>query len=239
MDNLMTSAVGLIASETRQVETAAQNVANLATPGYKRLITFADAVSQAETSLPSHPSHDRVDRRDATDFKPGRMMHTGNPLDLALASEGFFSLATPGGLAYSRGGSFQLDANGRFVTPEGWVLLGNGGGDVVVRSQNWRVLADGTVLDDGQPVAVIGTASFSHPNQLARLGNGLYGANGAQPVELTDPRVLQGYQETSNVANGDEMIRMMAAMRRIEAGQKLVHAYDDMMGAVLQRLGDM
>lgn len=50
---------------------------------------------------------------------------------------------------------------------------------------------------------------------------------------------MQGYLEASNVSNADEMIRMMAAMRRIESGQKLVHAYDDMMGNVLQRLGDM
>lgn len=234
----MTTAVGLISSETRQVETAAQNVANLATPGYKRLITFADAVSQAETSArTAAPSASARDA--ATDFTPGRMMHTGNPLDLALSSGGFFAVSTPDGTAYLRGGAFRLDADGRLVTRQGWALQSSGGGDVVVRSQNWRVLADGTVLDDGQPVAVIGTASFANPNRLARIGDGLYRANGAQPLELTDPRVMQGYLEASNVSNADEMIRMMAAMRRVESGQKLVHAYDDMMGTVLQRLGDM
>ncbi|QVN23648.1 flagellar hook basal-body protein [Burkholderia pyrrocinia] len=238
MDNLMTTAVGLISSETRQVETAAQNVANLATPGYKRLITFADAFSQAESS--SRMAAPPTSARDAaTDFTAGRMMHTGNPLDLALSSGGFFAVSTPDGTAYLRGGAFRLDADGRLVTRQGWALQSSGGGDVVVRSQNWRVLADGTVLDDGQPVAVIGTASFANPNRLARIGDGLYRANGAQPLELADPRVMQGYLEASNVSNADEMIRMMAAMRRVESGQKLVHAYDDMMGTVLQRLGDM
>jgi flagellar basal body rod protein FlgG len=238
MDNLMTTAVGLISSETRQVETAAQNVANLATPGYKRLITFADTLSQAESSsrmaAPRASSHDV-----ATDFTPGRMIHTGNPLDLALSSGGFFAVSATDGTAYLRGGSFRLDADGRLVTRQGWALQSSGGGDVVVRSQNWRVLADGTVLDDGQPVAVIGTASFANPNQLSRTNDGLYRANGARPAELIDPRVMQGYLEASNVSNADEMIRMMAAMRRVESGQKLVHAYDDMMGTVLQRLGDM
>ncbi|WP_175760770.1 flagellar hook-basal body protein [Burkholderia ambifaria] len=238
MDNLMTTAVGLISSETRQVETAAQNVANLATPGYKRLITFADALSQTESSAQTAAA--RPSTRDvATDFMPGRMVHTGNPLDLALSSGGFFAVSAPDGTAYLRGGSFRLDADGRLVTRQGWALQSSGGGDVVVSSQNWRVLADGTVLDDGQPVAVIGTASFANPNQLSRTNDGLYRANGARPAELIDPRVMQGYLEASNVSNADEMIRMMAAMRRVESGQKLVHAYDDMMGTVLQRLGDM
>lgn len=240
MDNLMTTAVALLASETRQVETAAQNIANLATPGYKRLITFGDAVSQAAAE--TRPAASRADAKApdvATDFTPGRMIHTGNPLDLALASDGFFTVATPDGIAYLRGGSFRLDAEGRLVTREGWKLQGSGGGDVVVRSTNWHVQADGTVLDDGQPVAVIGATAFANPAKLTRVGEGLYRADGAQPVERQDPRVLQGYLEASNVANGDEMVRMMAAMRRIESGQKLVHAYDDMMGTALQRLGDM
>ncbi|WP_244127352.1 flagellar hook-basal body protein [Burkholderia gladioli] len=234
----MTTAVGLIASETRQVETAAQNIANLATPGYKRLITFSDAVSQAEIEARRAPSREHAPTV-ASDFTPGRMIHTGNPLDLALASDGFFTVATPDGIAYLRGGSFRLDTEGRLVTRQGWKLQGSGGGDVVVRSQNWHVQADGTVLDDGQPVAVIGATAFANPARLTRAGEGLYRANGAQPVERQDPRVLQGYLEASNVANGDEMVRMMAAMRRVESGQKLVHAYDDMMGTALQRLGDM
>lgn len=237
----MTLAAGLIASETRQVETAAQNIANLATPGYKRQITFSDALAQASASASSSSLvvSQPVQRAVATDFTPGKMIHTGNPLDLALAGGGFFEVATPSGTAYMRGGSFQRDAAGRFVTPQGWVLQSVGGGDVIVRSQNWRVESDGTVLDDGNPVAVIGTASFRDPTRLVRAGNGLYQANGMQPTELTEPRVAQGFLESSNVSNGNEMVRMMEAMRRVESGQKLVHAYDDMMGTVLQRLGDM
>ncbi|MGU7783229.1 flagellar hook-basal body protein [Burkholderia sp. PU8-34] len=234
----MTLAVDLIASETRQVETAAQNVANLATPGYKREIAFSDVLSQGGPS----PSARTVptNRTAATDFTPGKLIHTGNPLDLTLAGGGFFAVSTPEGTAYTRGGTFQLDASGRLVTAQGWVLQSDGGGDVSVRSSSdWKVASDGTVLDDGTPVAVIGTASFSDPRQLTRLGSGLFRADGIQPDEVDDPRVLQGFLESSNVSNGNEMVRMMEAVRRIESGQKIVHAYDDMMGTVLQRLGDM
>lgn len=236
----MTLATGLIAAETRQVETAAQNIANLATPGYKRQISFSDALSQAAMQTRNAPAASQLGlRATATDFTPGKLIHTGNPLDLALGGGGFLDVSTPQGTAYMRGGAFQIDAAGRLVTPQGWVLQSTGGGDVVVRSQNWRVEPDGTVLDDGNPVAVIGTTSFDQPHRLQRIGNGLYQARGVQPVELPAPRVQQGFLESSNVSNGDEMVRMMEAMRRVEAGQKIVHAYDDMMGSALQRLGDM
>lgn len=237
----MTLATGLIAAETRQVETAAQNIANLATPGYKRQISFSDALAQAaaQADNASPLTWPSAPRATATDFTAGKMIHTGNPLDLALGGGGFLEVATTHGPAYMRGGSFQLDANGRLVTPQGWVLQSAGGGDVLVRSTKWHVEPDGTVLDDGNPVAVIGTASFAQPDRLQRIGNGLYQANGMQPTELTAPRVLQGFLESSNVSNGDEMVRLMEAMRRVESGQKLVHAYDDMMGSALQRLGDM
>lgn len=234
----MTLAVGLIASETRQVETTAQNIANLATPGYKRQITFADALGQAQTGAP--PSAlPQANRTVATDFTPGKLVHTGNPFDLALRGGGFFTVATPHGLAYVRSGTFRPDPNGRLVTAQGWALQNAGGGDVVVRSSDWHVESDGTAVDNGNPVAVIGTASFRDPGQLARAGSGLYFANGATPDELIDSRVVQGFLEASNVSNGDEMVRMMEAMRRIESGQKLVHAYDDMMSAALQRMGGM
>jgi len=36
-----------------------------------------------------------------------------------------------------------------------------------------------------------------------------------------------------------DMVSVMESMRRVESGQKIVHAYDDMMGSVLQRLGEM
>jgi len=234
----MTLAVGLIASETRQVETAAQNIANLSTPGYKRQITFADALGQADPSSPLaalSPTRGPA----ATDFTPGKMIHTGSPFDLALAGGGFFPVATPDGIAYLRGGAFRPDTTGRLVTPQGWALQRASGGDVVVRSSNWHVEPDGTVVDNGNPVAVIGTVSFRDPGALIRAGNGRYLANGALPDDLADPRIAQGFREASNVSNGDEMVRMMEAMRRVESGQKLVHAYDDMMSAALQRMGGM
>ena len=42
---------------------------------------------------------------------PGALQATGNPLDIALQGDGFFSGALPDGqLGYTRDGSFTIDA---------------------------------------------------------------------------------------------------------------------------------
>ncbi|KGB99338.1 flagellar hook-basal body protein [Burkholderia cepacia] len=240
MDDLMTLATGLISRETRRVETAAQNVANVATPGYKRQIAFDEAVSAHRSAGSLDAIAAMLPRpRVATDFSPGKLVHTGNPLDLSIAGPGFFEVTTPSGPAYTRLGSFQRDADGRLVTARGWVLQAAGGGDVVLRSNDWHIERDGTVIDGGNPVAVIRVATFTDRARLTRVGNELFVADGATAFDADRPQIAQGFVESSNAAVGNDMVQVMEAMRRVEAGQKLVHSYDDMIGAVLQRLGDM
>ncbi|OLL30858.1 hypothetical protein BTH42_14880 [Burkholderia sp. SRS-W-2-2016] len=240
MDNLMTLATGLISHETRRVETAAQNLANVATPGYKRQIAFDDVLAKGRAqTMPLSAALASPATGIATDFSAGKLVHTGNPLDLAIGGAGFFEVMTADGPAYTRVGSFQRDADGRLVTSQGWVLQGAGGGDVAVRSNNWQITSDGTVLDDGTPSSVIRVATFAEPGRLERGADGLFRATQAQAVDDEQTHIVQGFVESSNVAVGNDMMQMMEAMRRVESGQKLVHAYDDMLGTVLQRLGDM
>jgi flagellar basal-body rod protein FlgF len=239
MDNLMALAADLISLETKRVETAGQNIANVATPGYKRQIAFDDALAAGAAANSVASTHALPPTGIATDFSAGKLIHTGNPLDLSISGQGFFEVAVPDGPAYTRLGSFQRDADGRLVTAKGAALQATGGGDVVVRSNNWHIERDGTLVDDGTPSTVIRVATFPDPGKLTRGDDGLFRANGAQAVDIDQPQLVQGFVESSNVSVGNDMMQMMEAMRRIESGQKLVHAYDDMIGTVLQRLGDI
>ncbi len=54
---------------------------------------------------------------------------------------------------------------------------------------------------------------------------------------VSAPVIHQGALESSNVSNADEMIAVMAAIRRAEAGQRMANVYDDLMGRVLQTFG--
>jgi flagellar basal-body rod protein FlgF len=234
MDTIMALGTRLIDAETRRVEAASQNIANVATPGYKRAVPFQHLL---ETS-PAAAFSSTDATSNATDFTAGKLIHTGNPTDLSINGQGFFEVAMPDGPAYTRVGSFVRDASGRLTTAQGYPLQGSGG-DVVVSSDNWHIEGDGTLIDNGNAVSVINVVAFSDPSKLQRMDGGLFVPTGQAGVPADRIRITQGYLESSNVALANDMIQMMEAMRRVESGQKLVHAYDDMMGSALQRLGEM
>ena len=234
MDNLMIMATDLMARETRRVDIAAQNIANGGTPGYKRAAAF-DHVMNDVRRIEASPAYATTI---STDFSPGKLQHTGNPTDLAIQGSGFFQVATPEGIAYTRAGAFHRDEQGYLVTAQGWRLQAQDGGDVRVSQRDWQMKPDGTIIDHGVTTMKVFIASFDNEKQLMRSGQGLFKTE-QMPQETAHAQLAQGFLETSNTVVGNDMVQIMQAMRRVESGQKLVHAYDDMIGNVLQRLGDM
>ena len=61
------------------------------------------------------------------DFSQGAIQTTGNPLDVAINGDGFFSIQTPDGVQYTRQGSFTLNTEGVLVTQDGYPVMGEGG----------------------------------------------------------------------------------------------------------------
>ncbi len=54
----------------------------------------------------------------------GTMTQTGGTLDVGIRGEGFFKIQMPDGtFAYTRDGSFQMDAQGRIVTVQGNLVM--------------------------------------------------------------------------------------------------------------------
>lgn len=241
MDKLMLTATQLISRESQRVEVAANNISNVATPGFKRQVAFqsvlgleALAQQQAGQSQAVAPAMSR-----ATDFSAGKLQHTGNPFDLTVTGPGFFQLATDNGYAYARTASFHRTADGYLQTPQGWRLQSADGGDVIVSGEDWKLEKDGTIVDNGNPSTAVRLVEFDNVGKLVRTGGNLFSASPADARAAENSAVQQGYLEAANVSVGNDMIQIMEAMRRIESGQKLVHVYDDMVGNALQRLGEM
>jgi len=89
----------------------------------------------------------------------------------------------------------------------------------------------------GAPVARIGLAAAEDLGRLERH-NGDGFTNPGAPLDLTARgQIHQGAYEAANVSTGDEMVAIMAALRRAESGQKLMGVYDDLMGRVLSTFG--
>jgi flagellar basal body rod protein FlgG len=196
----------------------------LTTPGYKRLVSFKAALEAG------HPDESRGY---ASDFTAGKSINTSNPYDMAILSDGFFEVATPSGILYTRQGSFQRDGDGRLLTTQGYALQASGGGDLVLQGNTFQVQPDGSVIEDGQLTSKIAIVTFAPGAAAGYANGGFFSAPQSSVADVDDPQVRQGALEASNVSASAEMVSMMAALRSAEAGQKLVNVYDDLMGRLL------
>ena len=133
MRALHTAATGMMAQELN-VQVISNNIANMRTTGYKRQrAEFQDLlyeyVSRVGTQTSSQgnilPAGIELGSGVKTVGTPrlmsqGELTQTGKDFDLAIRGEGFFKILLPDGrTAYTRDGSFELDAQGRLVNAQG------------------------------------------------------------------------------------------------------------------------
>lgn len=237
MSSVMDIASVSMGLEMRRIETVAHNISNATTPGFKRQLDQAFAASAA--SAPRASERAASATHALSDFSDGRVNRTDNPMHLALSGPGFFAVRNGSEIAFTRAGAFTRDAEGRLVTPQGGILQADGGGDLSVRSEIFKVEVDGTVLEEQRPVGRVLVVDFEDRAALARGPSGTFRASEAAQVRVDDPVVRQGYLEMGNVDLGQEMVRMMEAFRRFEMSQKLIQAHEDMIGSAVRRMGDL
>jgi flagellar basal-body rod protein FlgG len=243
-----------------KLDTIANNLANVATNGYKRGgVVFEDlmydslrqvgAASSDQTQLPSGLQVGLGARVSAStrNFSQGNLQQTGNNLDMAIKGQGFFQVQLPdGSTAYTRDGSFQLDATGRIVTANGHAL--EPGITIPANAQSVSVAADGTVSVTlpsqaaPQNVGQLQLATFVNPGGLDPRGQNLYAETAASGTPSTgapgaDGRggLMQGYVEGSNVNVVEELVAMIATQRAYELNSKAIQTTDQM----LARLGQL
>lgn len=263
---LYTAATGMIA-ESRRTDTIANNLANANTTGFKR----DDAVTSDFEPMLIRRINDLSDTKDVTTFKgfslgtnapvvgelglgaqvaeiktdhaQGSFQTTGNQLDMAIAGEGYFRIATPQGERYTRDGNFYRNADGRLVTVNGQDVLDNRGRAINIpeESAEFSVQASGTITADGMPVATIGLVTFPGGDDvMVKEGNSLYRV--ADPnLRPTDAAgsIQQGVLERSNTEIVSEMVNMIANYRSYEASSKAVVTQDSMLDKSVNEVGRM
>src|SRR5476649_2387754 len=136
MRALHTAATGMMAQELN-VQVISNNIANMRTTGYKRQrVEFQDLLYEhvsrigTQTSAQGNKLPVGIDLGGGVKtvgtprlMTQGTLSQTGSSLDLAIRGDGFFKIQLPDGTyAYTRDGSFQLDAQGRIVTAQGNVV---------------------------------------------------------------------------------------------------------------------
>jgi flagellar basal-body rod protein FlgF len=229
----------MLADQIRQ-DVIANNLANATTAGFKGDVAVGEAfpdmlVSQLQTGakvgtlgLGAHIS------QISTNDKQGALRQTGNTYDLAVAGSGWFSVQGPNGVAYTRNGTFSIDAKGQLVTAEAQPVLDDGGRPITIGEGKASIAPDGRVSVDGRQIAKLALTALD-PTRLHKLGDNLYSGT---VQKGTDPgRVEQGFLEGSNVNSVKEMVDLISTMRSFEAGQKAVQAEDDSLGKAVNEVG--
>lgn len=203
----------------------ANNLANAGTTGFKKDFLFLDEAQEVNAK---------------SIMAQGNIRHTGNPLNLALAGEGFFKVDTPNGIRYTRNGSFYLNAQGVLITSNGDPVLGTGG-PVSIEGTDITIDTTGRIEVDGTEVDTLAIVSFEQPENLQKEGDSYYvyvgdENEGPQPQETS---VQQGYLEESNVMVTEEMIRMVEALRNFESYVKVLQTFDEVNAEVINEVGKL
>lgn len=224
MDPLLISAASGMRARMESLDMLANNVANSGTVGFK---TDKEFYSLYEQELP-------VIQQQWTDFSQGTLTPTGNSLDLALSGRGFFSLNSPQGTIYTRGGQFQISKSNQLQTADGYTLrdtLNNGQPITVDPTQPVDIAKDGTVQQNGQTLGQIEIVGVGDPARaLAKLGGNYFisAPQGAKPAPDASTEVRQGALEQSNVPVADAAVRLVSIMRQFEMLQKAMTVGADM-----------
>ena len=227
----------------RQMEVIANNLANSSTAGFKgeEMMFSQYLVRPAGTSNPLAFVEDAGTVRD---LRQGPISKTGNPLDLAIAGQGYFVLQTPLGTRYTRNGHFQLDAQGQIVNGEGYALTGAGGQPIVVPSGSGgiAVAPDGTVsvAQAGGQSSTIGQlqlVDFAVPQAVTPSANGLWVTDQTpQPANAT---VQQGMIEESNVQPVVELTRMLSVSRESGMAKNFLDEEDQRRANAIDKLSQV
>ena len=253
--SLYSAATGMEAQQLN-LNTIANNLANVNTPGFKRSkIEFQDLLYQKPRAsgsdsgggnlVPTGIEVGNGSRVAATSkvFTQGQLTQTGEKLDIAIQGDGFFEVQRADGTtAYTRSGSFKLNAGGQVVTVDGLPVLSGfqnipSGADITI-AQNGQVTVQSS---GGTQQFRITMTRFANPAGLQSLGGNLYEETAAsgtpetgQPGEQGFGSTIQGYTEASNVNIVEEMVNLITAQRAYEINSKSIQTSDEMLQNVAQ-----
>jgi flagellar basal-body rod protein FlgG len=257
---LYTAASGMVAQQLN-LDNIANNLSNSSTTGFrKRRVQFTDllyqnmvmpgAAATQQTTVAAGLQIGLGTRPGASEMvqTEGDFTTTNNPLDLTIQGSGFFQILLPSGeIAYTRSGTFQLDAQGNMVTADGNPL--QPALTIPTNALSVTIGSDGTVSvtlpnqTAAQQVGTIQLANFPNPGGLNSVGSNMLLATTASgdPIIGTPGgteglgTIAQGTLEGSNVNVVEEFIQMIEAQRSYESNSRVVQAADEM----LQQLNNL
>jgi flagellar basal-body rod protein FlgF len=245
---IYTATAGL-ATATLRLGAVSNNIANASTPGYRqdrlpdqvgRTIDLqrwaVDAQGRPVGNIVLGPQVG-ISQLDLT---PGPLQETSNPLDLAVAGTGFFSIrATDGSTRYTRDGGFHADVDGSLRSRDGSSVLDSNNQPITLPyGAEISVASDGSLMANGATVAQLQLVDFPTGQTLSKVGGGMYTAPaGALGQPVAGSQIYQGYLEGSNVDLSESMVSTMNLVRAYESNQKMLQMQDETLKSTVNDVG--
>jgi flagellar basal-body rod protein FlgG len=218
LEGMYAAAAGMDAQQ-QQLAAIGNDLANASTSGYKaERVGFRDLlysqVNQAgtTTSAGSGAAAEVIGRNESQ----GAIQQTGDPLDLAIEGEGFFTVKrSDGSTALTRNGAFELDASRQLMTSEGNLVQPPIKLPPGVSVSELSVDPEGTVRVGSKTIGKLALVNVASPDHLLAEGGGLYAetTGSGAPTPVGGARIHQGALEGSNVDVASDMVAMVNTQR--------------------------
>jgi flagellar basal-body rod protein FlgG len=233
------------------------NLANVDTAGFKQdLLQFVSA-PEIHTWRIDDPTSKTKDGRNLPeyigltncgtadtkmwrDFSQGQVLHTGNPLDVAIVGDGFFRVTGGDGAEYyTRDGQFRRSADGFLVDNQGRRVQGLEGDILLGDGAELYVNRGGEVYVDGAVAGVIDLAYFTDPQaQLSKAGDNAW-VSDIPPDGVGASEFRGGYIERSNVDPIRGITELIRELRHFQAAEKAVVSGDETLNVAANQIGKL
>ncbi len=163
------------------------------------------------------------------DEKVGRIQISERPLDIAIATKGYFQIDTPQGVKLTRDGRFQLDKDGNVLNIEGGKVLSDSGTAIKLPF----------VPKDLKYIKVDRKGRMSVFNENTRKLEyvATVGVVDSTGMAVMHPDVKQGYNEYSNVSLQNEFLAVMPTIRAFEANRQIFIMQNNNIQKAISQLG--
>ncbi len=225
MDSGYYAAMTGLVARMQAVDTAAANLANVQTPGYRaEREYFRSALlgpDAFDSQLGQTVNNYGLLGGDRLNLAQGSLQPTGNPLDLAIEGQGFFELQTANGVRFTRDGSFHRSTRGFLVTEAEEPVLSPTGQQIPIPPGAVAIGADGVISVDGGAVATVGIFDFPQGTQLTPEGANRYVApQGVQATVARNATVHTGALEAANENVVQGTVDLITMQRQAEMMQR-------------------
>ena len=245
MDRLIWTAMSGMSDSMVRQRVIASNMANAQTIGFREETIWSQPVTLKGPQLEARAMAESEVR--GANMRPGAVVQTGRPLDVALTGDAMLALqAADGSEVYSRRGDLSLSPSGVLQNGDGLPVIGGSGPITLPLGSEARIAADGSVLvanpdAPDEPAQVVDRLKLASPrgSNLEKGVDGLFRVRGGGILPTDDAALLQPESlEQSNVDTSEVMVQMIAAQRLFDIRTKVIATARDIdeRGASLMRI---